>query len=182
MEPGAMKLAPATEEALDYEVAPNSEEVAVVSEEAPESELAPNSEEALDLKMAMDSIEVPLVVPDNVEMVVDSVERDFVECLCPRCGTIHAGGVFGEECFQARRRARMCARCGLLHEDYELPARFFHFMEKFDCEFYIPDVEKLQMRGNTILLLDDVVEKLEEIHNMKKLEDAKMKQDEKKEQ
>jgi len=29
MEPGAMKLAPATEEALDYEVAPNSEEVAV---------------------------------------------------------------------------------------------------------------------------------------------------------
>ena len=55
-------------------------------------------------------------------------------------------------------------------------------MEKFDCEFYIPDVEKLQMRGNTILLPDDVVEKLEEIHNIKKLEDAKMKQDEKKEQ
>jgi len=49
MEPGAMKLALATEEALDYEVAPNSEEVAVVSEEAPESELVPNSEEALDL-------------------------------------------------------------------------------------------------------------------------------------
>ena len=91
-----MKLAPATEEALDYEVAPNSEEVAVVSEEAPESELAPNSEEALDLEMAMDSVEVPLVVPDNVEMVADSVERDFVECLCPRCGTIHAGGVFSK--------------------------------------------------------------------------------------
>ena len=50
-------------------------------------------------------------------------------------------------------------------------------MEKFDCEFYVTDVEKLQMDGDTILLLDDVIKKLDEIYNMKKLEDAKMKQD-----
>jgi hypothetical protein len=35
-------------------------------------------------------------------------------------------------------------------------------MEKFDCEFYIPDVEKLQMSGNTIILPEEVIEKLEE--------------------
>jgi hypothetical protein len=39
-------------------------------------------------------------------------------------------------------------------------------MEKFYCEFYIPDVEKLQMNGDTILLPEHVI---------KKLEDAKMK-------
>jgi len=50
-------------------------------------------------------------------------------------------------------------------------------MEKFDCEFYVTDVEKLQMDGDTILLPDDVIKKLGEIYNMKKLEDAKMKQD-----
>jgi hypothetical protein len=41
-------------------------------------------------------------------------------------------------------------------------------------------VEKLQMDGDTILLPEHVIEKLDEIYNMK-LEDAKMKQDEKKE-
>ena len=46
-------------------------------------------------------------------------------------------------------------------------------MEKFDCEFYVTDVEKLQMDGDTILLPE---------HVNKKLEDAKMKQDAQKEQ
>ncbi|KAF8652772.1 hypothetical protein HU200_062698 [Digitaria exilis] len=77
---------------------------------------------------------------------------DSVESPCERCGTFHAGGVFGDECFQARRHARRCARCGLLHEDYNVPARFLHGMEKFDCEFFIPHVEELQMCGNTIIL------------------------------
>jgi hypothetical protein len=95
-------------------------------------------------------------------MVPDSVEPDSVESLCPRCGTFHAGGVFGEECFQARREARRCTRCGLLHEDYHLPANLFHAMDKFDCEIYIPDVDKLEMRGNTIILPDEVIKKLQD--------------------
>jgi len=43
-------------------------------------------------------------------------------------------------------------------------------------------VEKLQMDGETILLPEHVIKKLDEIYNMKKLEEAKMKQDAKKEQ
>jgi hypothetical protein len=50
-------------------------------------------------------------------------------------------------------------------------------MEKFDCELYIPDVEKLQMDGETILLPEHVIKKLDEIYSMKELEDAKMKQE-----
>nr|TKW39320.1 hypothetical protein SEVIR_1G170900v2 [Setaria viridis] len=112
----------------------------------------------LDTVEALDSVNE---VPDSVEVVQ-----------CPRCGTFHAGGVFGEACFQARR----CARCGFLHEDYDLAARWLHKMEKFDCEVYILDVDKLQMNGNTILLPEHVVKKLEENFNTKKLEEAKMKQ------
>jgi len=43
-------------------------------------------------------------------------------------------------------------------------------------------VEKLQMDGDTILLPKHVIKKLDEIYYMKKLEEAKMKQDAKKEQ
>ena len=130
--------------------------------------------EPLDTDEAVDSVELL----DTVDVVPDSVEMvpDFVESLCPRYGMFHAGGVFGEACFQAHRHTRRCARCGLLHEDYDLPARWLHKMEKFDCEVYIPDVDKLQMNGNTILLPEHVVKKLEENFNSKKLEEAKMKQ------
>ncbi|CAD6257999.1 unnamed protein product [Miscanthus lutarioriparius] len=144
-------------------------------------------EQVLDNVEVMDSVEQTLdnIEPLDTDEAVDSVDAldtvdvvpDSVESLCPRCGTFHAGGVFGEACFQARRHTRRCARCGLLHEDYYLPARWLHGMEKFDCEFYVTDVEKLQMDGDTILLPDDVIKKLDEIYNMKKLEDAKMKQD-----
>ena len=58
----------------------------------------------------------------------------------------------------------------------------FNGIENFDCELYIPDVEKLQMDGDAILLPKHVIKKLDEIYNMKKLEEAKMKQDAKKEQ
>ena len=83
----------------------------------------------LDSDVAMESIDVvpdsvdvvvpdsvDVVVPDSVELVSDSVDvvPDFVEDVpdddevvhCPRCGTLHAGGVFGDACFQARRNAR----------------------------------------------------------------------------
>jgi hypothetical protein len=142
-----------------------------------------DSVEGLESEMALDSVEVPdsiEVVPESVKVAPDFVEvaPDSVEVVqCPRCGTFHAGGVFGKACFQARRRARRCARCGLLQEDYDLIARFLHNMEKFDCELYIPDVEKLKMDGETILLPEHVIKKLDEIYSMKELEDAKMKQE-----
>jgi hypothetical protein len=50
-------------------------------------------------------------------------------------------------------------------------------IEKFDCKLYIPDVEKLEMDDDTILVPEHVQMKLDEIYNMKKLEDANKKQD-----
>jgi len=117
-----------------------------------------------------DSIDV--VVPDSVELVSDSVDvvPDSVEDVpdddevvhCPRCGTLHASGVFGDACFQAHRNARRCARCGLLHEDYDISAKWLHLMDMFDCEFYIPDVAKLEMDGTRIMCTDEVLKKVDE--------------------
>ncbi|XP_066392924.1 uncharacterized protein [Miscanthus floridulus] len=137
-----MKLARAMEEALDFVEALDSVEMLDTVEQVLDNvEVMDSVEQTLDTDEAVDSVEVldtVDVVPDSIEMVLDSVES-----LCPRCGTFHAGGVFEEACFQARRHTRRCARCGLLHEEYDLPARWLHGMEKFDCEFYVTDVEKL---------------------------------------
>nr|TKW28447.1 hypothetical protein SEVIR_3G323800v2 [Setaria viridis] len=111
--------------------------------------------------IALDNVE-PL---DSVEEVPDSVE----EVQCPRRCMFHASGIFREAYFQARRNAHSCAHCGLLHKDYDVPARFLYGVDKFDCAFFIPDVEKLEMHGNTIILPEEVVKKLEE-------HDEKMKQ------
>jgi hypothetical protein len=156
---------------------------ALVSTNELDSDVVPDSVEALDA-VTLDSIVLDTVdplhtieeVPDSVEEVPDSVEEvsDVDEVVdCPRCDMFHAGGIFGEACYQACRNARRCARCGLLHEDYDNTARFLHDMDKFDCEFFIPDVEKLEMRGETFILPEQVVKKLEEKME-KKLE--KMKQ------
>ncbi|CAN6270646.1 unnamed protein product [Urochloa humidicola] len=98
--------------------------------------------------------------------VEDAGEIDVVDC--PRCRTFHAGGIFGEACRQARCNARRCARCGLLHEDYDGAAQVLHGMENFDCKFYIPVVEELQLDGETIILPEQVVQKLDEMDAARK--------------
>jgi hypothetical protein len=80
----------------------------------------------------------------------------------PRCNTFHGGGVFREACYQALRNARRCGRYGLLHEDYDMTSWILYDLDKFDCELIIPDVEKLAMRGDTIIVPEQIVKKLEE--------------------
>jgi hypothetical protein len=80
----------------------------------------------------------------------------------PRCNTFHGGGVFREACYQALRNARRCGRYGLLHEDYDMTSWILYDLDKFDCELVIPDVEKLAMRGDTIIVPEQIVKKLEE--------------------
>jgi hypothetical protein len=117
-------------------------------------------------------------VPDSVEHVPDAVDEvsvagdkvlDSVEELpdidegveCPSYSTFHGGGVFGEACYQARRNARRCGRCRLLHEDYDMTSWILYDLDKFDCELIIPDVEKPAMRGETIIVPEQIVKKLE---------------------
>jgi hypothetical protein len=45
-------------------------------------------------------------------------------------------------------------------------------MENSDCEFYIPVMEKFEMRGDIIILLEQVVEKLEEMEKMKQAKNS----------
>jgi hypothetical protein len=155
------------------------------SEDLLADSLAAQDSVALDTDDLLDTVETPdsdemhtVEAPNFVEVVPDSLEMppDSVEVKCPRCGTFHASGIFGETCYQARQKARRCAHCGLLHEDYDLAARVCDKMETFDCEVYIPDVHKLQMIGDTILLSEHVIKKLDEHYNMKKLKEQKLKQ------
>ena len=106
------------------------------------TEYGTKSVEALDSELALDYVDAP----DSVEMVPNSVDAPDSLCVC--CGMLHADDD-SEACFQARRRTRTCSCCGLLHEDYDLAARIFHDLDKFDCQIYIPDVDKLVMNGNT---------------------------------
>jgi hypothetical protein len=127
------------------------------------------------MKLVSDSVTLDTVDPlDTVKEVLEFIEEvpDVDEVVdYPCCSTFHAGSVFGEACCQARRIAHRCARCGILHDDYDLLAQVLDKMENFDCEFYIPGVEKLEMRGEIIILLVQVVEKLE--GKMEKMKQAK---------
>ena len=125
-------------------------------------EVQPAVEDSIYVEVSA-SGEAPQEVPVSVIEVPDSVEGRQ----CARCGTLHAGSVFSEACFHARRNARRCARCGLMHEDYDLSAQMLHDQVKFECEIYIPNVHKLQMDGETIILPEEVIKKLDEhIHSV----------------
>ena len=177
-ESAAMKVARAMEEALDAEMTMDAE-MALDSEMTMQSvEIAPNSVEFVphSVEVVPDSVEE---VPDSVMEVPDSIDDapDDEVVHCPRCSMFHASGVFGEACYQARREARRCARCGLIHSDYDLISSIIYRIDPFDCEIFIPDVDKLEMNGNTILLPEHVQMKLDgNIYNTKKLEDANKEQ------
>uniref|UniRef100_A0A0E0PLR3 Uncharacterized protein n=1 Tax=Oryza rufipogon TaxID=4529 RepID=A0A0E0PLR3_ORYRU len=118
---------------------------------------------AMESVEALDSIVNTLdsdVVPDSIDMVPNYVDMvpDSIECV-------------------------LSAARSTLVASSEKPATKLaaKLAEKFDCELYIPDMEMLEMNGDTIILPDHVQMKLDEIYNMKKLEDAKLKQDAKKE-
>ena len=159
------EVAPDSMEALEW-VLPDSMEtlgsVLPVSMEAPDS-AAPDCMESL-VEVLPDS-----VLPDST-IVPDSVLPEDQPSLCVRCSTTH-GDSDEEGCHLARRLASRCARCGLVHRDYDLAAKIMGDMEKFDCEVFIPDVNELQMDGDTILVPDHVLIKLD-----KQMEDAKNKQ------
>jgi uncharacterized C2H2 Zn-finger protein len=175
MESGTKNVGRTMEEAMEVDDVQHStvevqHSADALNSEATDSVVAMESVDVLDfVDVVPDSVEeVPdsdVVLPDSIEVLPDSDQLDEV-VHCPRCGMFHAGGVFGEACYEARHEAHRCGRCGLLHEDYNLAARVCDKMEKFDCEVYIPDVHKLQMRGDTILLPEHVMMKLDEHYNI----------------
>jgi hypothetical protein len=154
----AMKLARAVQ---DSEMVPDS----MVAAE----DVMPDSEDVIAMKLAR-AMQDSEVVPNSETVAAE--DSDMV--LCVRCCTSH-GAADSKACYQARREARRCGRCGLLHEDYDLAAWILHDFEHFDCKIYIPDLDKLVMRGETIILPEHVMNKLDEEYNMKR--QKKMKED-----
>lgn len=104
--------------------------------------MAPDSVE--EEVMAPDSMEEEEMAPDSLvaeEIVPDSLVPESQLPPCDRCAMIHDDSDV-EACRLARRLAKVCARCGLVHSDYDLSARIMDGLDQFDCEIYIPDVEK----------------------------------------
>ena len=159
------------------EVVPDSAESEEAALDFIESEeVASDSVMKLPLAMEMAPQDVEQELPPPQELELDSsAQQDFVlDSLllesqpppCVRCGTTHDWNDI-EACRLARRLANRCARCGLVHSDYDLFARIMDDLDKFDCETYIPDVEKLQMDGDTILVPEHVLKKLNELKKKK---------------
>jgi len=115
-----------------------------------------------DLEDSMTPQELELDSSAQQDFVPYSLPPDSQPHPCVRCGVTHDCNDV-EACRLAHRLANRCARCGLVHSDYDLFARIMDDLDKFDCETYIPDVEKLQMDGDTILVPEHVLKKLDEL-------------------
>ncbi|TVU37210.1 hypothetical protein EJB05_10513, partial [Eragrostis curvula] len=129
-------------------------------------------------------------VASSLEDVVvpDSEDDDDDVCLCKRCGKVH-GVKDIEECRRVRREQSRCKRCGLVHKDYDCSAWIIHGLDKFCCELFIPNVDELQMDGDTIILPPHVQSRIDELSSrawstvskakrfQKKQQDAKKKTD-----
>jgi hypothetical protein len=120
------------------------------------------------LAVVPDSLEMEALAPDSMaeELAQDSVaDGNITSKLCSRCNTIH-GINDNEGCRLARRLASKCSHYSLVHKDYDLTTWIIYDMVTFDCKTFIPDVEKLQKEGNTIIVLEHVLKKIEENKEM----------------
>jgi hypothetical protein len=147
----------------------------MVEDLALDSEMAPASmvpklvvSDSESLEVVPDSLVMESSVPDSMteELAPDYVANGNITLkLCSRCNTVH-GVNDSEGCRLARRLASRCGRCGLVQKDYDLTTWIIYDMDTFDCKIFIPDVEKLQMDGNTIIVPEHVSKKMEENKEM----------------
>ena len=83
--------------------------------------------------------------------------------VCGRCGLVH-------EDRQAWNRAHSrfwpWSRCGLVHNEYMVTSMLYGQRE-FDCKLFIPDLDELVMKGNSIMLPPHVIKKLDELDTRK---------------
>ncbi|PVH33584.1 hypothetical protein PAHAL_8G026100 [Panicum hallii] len=161
-------------DSMDAVESTDTEELAPDSMEAPEEDALDSMEVALEAleelaasaslpeSLAPEEIAVPESLPD---FVPDSMEPDSQGPY----RTIHGDNDI-VACRLARREASRCECCRLVHRDYDLVARILDDQDKFDCLIYIPDVDKLQMSGEIILVPEHVQNKLDEQRKMKKMQ------------
>jgi predicted RNA-binding Zn-ribbon protein involved in translation (DUF1610 family) len=130
------------------EIAPDSllESVpdSIASQEVPDS-------------IVLDSEMVPDFVATDSEMVPETLPPGAF--LCPRCHRVHENR---ESWDRAHSLFWPCSRCGLVHREYRIGA-WLYDQDEFDCELFIPDLNNLVMRGNSIVLPEHVINMLNEL-------------------
>jgi hypothetical protein len=161
---------------LDSEIVPDSMESKLAAPDSASRKLVPYSmapkfvaPDSMSLELVLDSPKlVPDSLPDSQELVPDSVP-DSPELVpdslppgafvCARCLLVHEDRQASE---RAHSRRWPCSRCSLVHEEYALTTWIIYVMDTFDCKTSIPDVEKLEMDGNTIIVPEHVLKKMGE--------------------
>ncbi|RLM84506.1 hypothetical protein C2845_PM04G07190 [Panicum miliaceum] len=127
-----------------------------------------------------DSVTSEELALDSMEIAtVDNLEQDSKILAAGAMETTTEDGLvqqsFLPDSLLPESQPALCVRCGTTHDDNDVEGSWImDDRDKFDCEIYIPDVENLQMDGDTILVPEHVLKKLDE--------QKKMKQDAKKDQ
>ncbi|KAL6596599.1 hypothetical protein ACP70R_047242 [Stipagrostis hirtigluma subsp. patula] len=100
-----------------------------------------------------------LIVADSKEEIITSVEQD--------------GVMYREEWNRRRSCLTPCSSCGLIHFNYMLTT-WIYFVNKFDYEVLIPDLDALKMDGDTIIILPEhVIKILDKLVELRKLREQK---------
>ncbi|CAO2190629.1 unnamed protein product [Urochloa humidicola] len=121
--------------------------VAMVSDD----EIASDSVSSQSMVAAPDSVATNVLDSSQVNVVVapDSESMEFVQ---------------DSEPFVVVPERWPCSRCGLIHEDYNLSARIIYDLNEFDCKLFIPDLDKVEMDGNTLIAPPNVLEMIDKMN------------------
>ncbi|KAL5200690.1 hypothetical protein ABZP36_021893 [Zizania latifolia] len=107
-----------------------------------------------------------LVVPDFEDEQEDLVSDDVVLLpTCGRCSKVHDIKDL-DTCRLTCRKP--CYHCGFVHIDYTVML-WIYDLNDFDYEILIPDVDEVNMDGMTLVLPQEVLKKLDNIHKIKSL-------------
>jgi len=152
--PDSVEIVPESEETVAADdVGHESEEVAADSVDL--LAMVPDSMESS--MLSMDSVDLLSMVPHSMESPDSLPPGAFV---CGRCQVVHLNRKAWDRVHTGKYP---CSRCGLKHDDY-LIFPVVHGIDKFECELFIPDVNKVVfgVGMEKILLPPDVLKKVEE--------------------
>ncbi|KAF0931454.1 hypothetical protein E2562_004578 [Oryza meyeriana var. granulata] len=95
-----------------------------------------------DVHFVVDSMAGDTEVPDS-HVAVD-VKADDISYWCDCCSRVH-----GDEWWCSCKG--LCSCCGLVHRDY-MSTSWIYGLDEFNCEVLLPDLEAVEMDGDTIVL------------------------------
>ncbi|KAG8082053.1 hypothetical protein GUJ93_ZPchr0014g47231 [Zizania palustris] len=114
------------------------------------------------------------LTPEDITLLPDS--EDEQKDLTPNNVTLLPGCCSGlhdmkdHEMRWLLASRKVCYRCGLMHSNYAITS-WIYGLDDFDCEILIPNIDEMNMYGSTLILPQEVLKKLDNIHKKKEFDD-----------